>query len=81
MAPEPPSCEAYGQGKSTVEIQHTEKTIDGISDNKNTIFVITGTPGSDVFVEALFQHIWGIKTHTSWYRSVAMTLRRVIGMQ
>ena len=79
--PEPPPGEADEQGKISAEREHMEKIFSSIPNNKNEIFVITCTPGSDVLVQALFQHIWDAKRpHKPWYSRLVLALRSVVGM-
>lgn len=65
---EPRLQEKVNTGAQLVEaVGDTEET-------KNTVFVVTGTPGSDALVDAMFEHIWGRKRERAWYSSILSKL-------
>lgn len=58
------------------EIEHSEKS--SSAEDTNNIFVLTATPGSEALVDAIFEHVWGVQRHKTWYTRLSEMFSRFV---
>lgn len=46
--------------------------------NKNRIYVVVRSPGSEALVNVMFQHIWGARPVRNWYSQIKAALLRLV---
>lgn len=68
--------EYEAQGKPTGDLTQLEKISE--AEQKNMIYVVTGTPGSDALVGDMLRHIWGVKRQIAWYKRFITAFRKLV---
>lgn len=72
-----PSGTKENKQKAGVQTEHQEVP-EGESSEGNVIYVITRSPGSLTLVNDMFEHIWGSKNKSSWYKRVKVALKCIV---